>query len=231
MKKLLVSLLWLVCGLAFAVPANYIPPLAYKYAPLLKAEQVKFWPDHPAPMYLAGLAEQESCLSLTHSKCWSPRSELKTQRELGSGIFQLTKAFTKSGALRFDTLTALQKQFPALAELSWNTIYERPDLQFRAAVLMNRANYKTLSTIKDTTQRLSLADAAYNSGLGSVQNRRRVCGMKEGCDPQQWFGHVEKICLTGTTPLYGQRTACDINREHVLNVMKVRSFKYLNLMS
>lgn len=90
MKKLLVSFLMLLAlpVLAGINVATYIPVNAKVYIPQLKAEQVKFWSSHPAPMYLAGLAEQESCLSLTHSKCWSPKSQLKTQREEGSGIFQ-----------------------------------------------------------------------------------------------------------------------------------------------
>lgn len=233
MKKLLVSLLWLVSCLVYGgkLPTDYIPVNAVKYLPLLKAEQMKFWSDHPAPMYLAGLAEQESCLSLTHSKCWNPQVKLDTSREFGAGVFQLTKAYTKTGALRFDSLIAMQKQFPALKELNWGNVLQRPDLQFRAAVLMSRTNFKALSAVTDTTNQLSFADAAYNAGLGSVQNRRRACGMKAGCDPQVWFGHVEKICLTGNTPLYGQRTACDINREHVHSVMKLRSFKYAKFMA
>ena len=43
---------------------------------------------------------------------------------------------------------------------------------------------------------------------------------------QQWFGHVEHTCMKSRAPLYGNRSACDINREHVNLVMRVRSAKY-----
>lgn len=233
MKKL--TLFLLLAFIAFGAfcrddVRTFIPPKAFVYIPLLKQEQIKFWSGHPQPELLAGLAEQESCISLRHSRCWDPRSELKTQRELGSGIFQLTRAYTKSGSLRFDSLTAMQKQYPVLKELSWDNVYQRPDLQFRAAVLMSRDNYNALWAVVNTKARLGFADAAYNGGLSGVQNERRACGLKKGCDPQQWFGHVENVCLKSKAALYGNRSACDINREHVRNVMLVRSAKYANLM-
>lgn len=234
MKKLV--LLILACFLSFNVFSRddvktFIPAKALLYIPLLKAEQVKFWQDHPRPELLAGLAEQESCLSLRHSRCWDPRSQLKTQRELGSGIFQITKAYTKTGALRFDSLTEMRDRFSVLKELSWDNVYQRPDLQLRAAVLMSKTNYQSLRMVSDESARLAFADAAYNGGLGDVQKERRACGMKTGCDPQKWFGHVENLCLKSRQALYGGRSACDINREHVHSVMLVRSAKYTKLMA
>jgi hypothetical protein len=44
--------------------------------------------------------------------------------------------------------------------------------------------------------------------------------------PGEWFGNVELHCLKSRQPLYGGRSACDINREHVRNVMLVRPAKY-----
>jgi uncharacterized membrane protein len=57
---------------------TYIPAGAFIYAPILKAEQARLWPDHYAPEMLGALVEQESCISLTHSRCWNPASKLKT---------------------------------------------------------------------------------------------------------------------------------------------------------
>jgi hypothetical protein len=37
---------------------------------------------------------------------------------------------------------------------------------------------------------------------------------------------VERHCLKSRQPLYGNRSACDINREHVKNVFQVRLAKY-----
>lgn len=207
-----------------------VPPHAVVFAPILKAEQARFWVDHPMPELLAGLVEQESCLSLTHSRCWSPLSKLKTSREEGAGVGQITRAYRADGTLRFDSLADMRRQYPELSEWSWSNVYARPDLQFRGLVLMNRSNFKSLSMVVPVLSRLAFADAAYNGGLSGVQKERRACSLKDGCDPQVWFSNVEKVCLKSRKVLYGSRSACDINREHVRMVF-TRAVKYIALMS
>ena len=206
---------------------TYIPTGAKAYAPILQVEQAKFWATHPNPQQLAGLVEQESCLSLTHSKCWNPASSLRTSREEGAGFGQITRAYRADGSLRFDSLAGLRAQHAELREWSWSNVYQRPDLQLRAIVLMSRGNYQQINRlVTDPDNALAFTDAAYNGGMGGVQSDRRACGLKRGCDPQRWFGHVELTCTKSRAALYGQRSACDINREHVTNVIKLRSEKY-----
>jgi membrane-bound lytic murein transglycosylase MltF len=93
-------------------------------------------------------------------------------------------------------------------------------------LLLSRDNYKNLYAIKDPTARLHFNDAAYNGGLGGVNSDRRLCGLKAGCNPQLWFGHVETTCGKSKKILYGNRNACDINRHHVHDVFNNRSNKY-----
>lgn len=179
----------------------------------------------PKKHLLASLIEVESCISLKHSRCWDPASELKSTREQGVGLGQITRAYTSTGQLRFDALAELKTLHPKeLYELNWNNIRSRPDLQIRAIVLKSKDNYKQF--VNYTNEPLAFADAAYNGGLGGVNNERRACTMIKGCDPKLWFGHVEKVCLKSKAPLYGNRSACDINRQHVQDVLKVRSLKY-----
>lgn len=204
---------------------SYIPAQARTYAPMLRAEQARFWATHPSPELLAGLVEQESCLSPMHSKCWNPASRLKTPREEGAGFGQLTRAYRADGSTRFDALAEMRGLHPELAGLSWDNIYKSPALQLRAMVLKSRDNFTALRVVTAPAARLAMADAAYNGGLGGVQQERRACGLKRGCDAQQWFGNVESVCLKSKAALYG-RTACTINREHVYMVMLVRSSKY-----
>lgn len=206
--------------------ATFIPANAPQYLPTLKREQVSNWPDHPRPAMLPALVEQESCISLTHSKCWNPMSRLKSAREEGAGFGQITRAYSADGSLRFDALQEMRERHPALAEWTWANVYQRPDLQLRAVVLKSRDDFLKLGMVQSPMARLAFADAAYNGGLGGVQKERRACGLKDGCNPQQWFGNVELLCLKSKRPLYGNRNACDINREHVRNVMVVRSPKY-----
>lgn len=181
--------------------------------------------ESPKNYLLASLIEVESCISLKHSRCWDPSSELKSSREQGVGLGQITRAYTSTGQIRFDALTELKTKHPReLYELTWNNVKTRPDLQIRAIVLKSKDNYSQFTTYTD--EPLAFADAAYNGGLGGVNNERRACTMIKGCNPRLWFGHVEKVCLKGKTPLYGNRSACDINRQHVVDVLNTRSSKY-----
>ena len=220
--------LMLVFGLASAVDVHtYIPTKAPTYLPVVKQEVIRIMPETPSLGYFGALIEQESCISLTHKRCWDPSSELKTSRELGIGLGQLTVAYRTDGRVRFDTLKEMRdRNSKELKDLSWLTIRTRPDLQIRTMVLMIKSSYGRLQGVKDPLARLSMADAAYNGGDGGLARERTVCGMTKGCDPQQWFGHVEAIKVKSQKPLYGDRSAWDINREHAENDMHIRLPKY-----
>lgn len=205
---------------------SFIPPRAYAFLPLLKKEVAQSWPASPSQPYFGALIEHESCISLKHSRCWSPTSQLKSEREEGAGLGQITRAYKADGSLRFDALAEMRSASPSLADLSWQTIYQRPDLQMRAIVLKVAGDYRAIAQQAEPMQRLAFADAAYNGGRGGVDRERRACALKTGCDAQQWAGHVEQICLKSRKPLYGGRSACDINRHHVADVIHTRLPKY-----
>lgn len=200
--------------------AAELPPRAAQYLPMLAAEIDGWWPNVPQRSYLAGLVHHESGCPALRTKCWNPTSRLKTSREEGAGLGQLTRAWRQDGSLRFDALAEMRERHPALRELEWSNIYQRPDLQLRAVVLKVRQDFAALAPVADRAERLRFADAAYNGGLGGVQKERRACGLQAGCDAQRWHGHVERVCLKSRAPLYGSRSACDINREHVRIVFR-----------
>jgi len=209
--------------------ADTLPAGFHTYGATLRAEQRQFWPDHPDPAALAALVEQESCVSLKSPKCWNPGARLKTDREEGAGMGQITRAYRADGSMRFDALADLREQYDAeLGALSWDSIYQRPDLQLRALVLMSR---DAARPFRASAAWLHFGDAGYNGGVAGVQKERRACKLSAGCDPAQWFGHVERHCLKSRQPLYGGRSACDINRQHVHNVFLVRRAKYVGVMS
>lgn len=207
---------------------THIPAQAQAYQGTLKIEMDRYWSDHPYPAAIPALIEHESCLSLRHSRCWNPKSRLKSSREEGAGLGQITRAWASDGRLRFDALAEMRDRHPALRQWSWANVYDRADLQLRAVVLKNRDNYQALHAVQNELTRLAFADAAYNGGLGGVQKERRACGLKANCDPQQWFGHVEDLCLKSRRILYANRSACDINRHHVQDVLLIRAPKYNN---
>jgi hypothetical protein len=205
-------------------------PRAAQFAPIIQAEMRQHWPDLPWPHYTAALIAHESgCPSLR--SCWSPTAQLKTAREEGAGLGQITRAWRPDGSLRFDSLADMRDKHPALREWSWLNVYQRPDLQIRAVVLMSRGNWQALRAVADPWERLTMTNAAYNGGLGGVQADRRACQVKAGCDPQRWWGHVEHTCTKSQAALYGKRSACDINRDHSRHVMLKELPKYRALVS
>lgn len=206
---------------------NYIPPQAYAFQSTIKKEIEDHWKDIPNYNYVPALIEHESCITLKHKRCWNSTSRLKTSREEGAGLGQITRAWRTDGSLRFDSLNDLKTRYKnELKEAKWETIYNRPDIQIRMIMLMSRDNYRRLFDVEDEFQRLAMADAAYNGGLGGLQKGRRVCGYTKGCDPFKWFAHVERIVVKSTKVLYGDRSADDINKHHVKDVLKIRMPKY-----
>lgn len=202
-----------------------VPVQAHQYLPVLASEIDRTWPGIPDRTYMAGLIDHESACPIKRS-CWKPTARLKSAREEGAGLGQLTRAWRADGSLRFDKLAEMRQSHPVLRELSWSTIYQRPDLQMRTMIIMVKADYQFFSGRGDAQ---AFADAAYNGGRGGVEKERRACGLKDGCDPRRWFGHVERVCLKSRAPLYGNRSACDINRHHVHDVIHVRAPRYRGL--
>ncbi len=211
----------LLITLTIMVFGDTIPKRAKPLLDTVYKEQKKFRPDIIFPSYVPALIEHESCLSLTHSKCWSPRSELKTKREHGVGLGQLTKAYNKKGKKRFDTLRSLARKYPKeLGGLKWSTIKQRPDLQIRAILITLKEADDRLPLSINSWERMAMVDSAYNGGMGGLRRDRKLCGLRKNCDPTKWFRNVEKTCTKSKRVLYGRRNACDINRHHVRDVVR-----------
>ncbi len=205
--------------------ASTIPRQALDHLPTLGRELATHWPDAPDWAVLAGQVEKESCITLTHSRCWNPRAELRTSREQGVGLGQITRT------ARFDALAELRAQFPReLAGWSWDspTLYD-PAFQLRAVVLMDRRNHRQLTDVPEP-DRMDMALAAYNGGMGGLIGERKLCQSTRGCDHRRWAGHVEKTSMKSRVakPGYGQ-SFFDINRGYPPGV-RARAVKYRPLM-
>lgn len=217
-------------SLSGAASGQTIPPATMarvqQYLPALQHEQRIHWPDAPAPATLAAQVEQETCASLAHKKCWNPKAELKTSREYGFGLGQLTVTS------RFDNFAAARGLDGSLRDWQWSDRYDATR-QLRAMVLMDRNAYRSLaSAAPDEHERMAMALSAYNGGLGGVRNDRRLCGMTAGCDPTRWWGHVELTSTKARTSAAGYgRSFYAINREYVRNIIKVRRPRYESMLS
>ncbi|WP_440216883.1 hypothetical protein [Chromobacterium piscinae] len=175
------------------------------------------WPDMPSRSVLAAQVEQESG--------WRKQAVLKTSREYGAGLGQFTKAYRADGSVRFDAIQEMASRHPELRGWGWQNAFN-PHYQLTAMVLKNRDNYRLIRW-SEGEDRLAMMDAAYNSGLGSVLQRRRRCANTDGCDPGRWFGGLERTSGQSSRRQagYGQSFA-DITNTHVRNVMIVRRPKY-----
>lgn len=218
----------LMCMSSIANAAkDYIPEKAYIYRDTIVKELDNNFPNIPEYNYIPSLIELESCISLKHSKCWTSTSELKSAREQGVGLGQITRAYKVDGSIRFDSLKEMKNRYKEqLKEASWDSIKTRPDVQIRIIILMVRDDYKRLYSIPDEMVRLQMSDAAYNGGYGGLEKDRRQCGLKKGCDPKIWFDNVELTCTKSKKILYANNNACDINRHHVKGVIKEKLPKY-----
>lgn len=227
MKYLIISLLFISFKTYALDVKTYIPDKAYKYFDLIINEKKLIFNDFTTTHYFAALAEHESCIHLKHKRCWDPKSSFKTKRELGSGIFQLTKAYKKDGSIRFDSLKNIRRKYHnELKELTWDNITSRPDLQLKAMMLMIKDDYKKLYNVNCHMDRLAMTDAAYNGGLNSVYKRRRKCGLDKKCNPQKWVNNVELMVVKSTKPLYSGRSAQEINTYHPYDIIHNRMPKY-----
>ena len=223
---------WLIalCALALAAlgpaHAQQVPARAQQYLPLLVEQQRSIWPDAPIPSFLGAQVEQESCISLTHSKCWNPNVQLKTPREWGRGLGQVTTAYRADGSVRFDKQAELRAQFASLR--GWTTDrWMDPRYQLIAIVEMDKSIYGRMHDAATPIDRLGFTLSAYNGGESGVRQDRLLCANTSRCDRRRWVGHVERTSAKSRTPHPGYRQSFyAINREYVSNVIGLRRPKY-----
>ena len=228
MKRLIALMALLLCAASVdAVDVRtYIPEQAAALLPELRTIQKSIWDDAPMPSFLAAQIEQESCISLTHSKCWNPHAELKTSREYGFGLGQTTVAYNADGSTRFNKFEELKRQYASLRGWTWSARFDAK-YQMTALVEMDRGIYKRVQIFQTPLDRLAFTLSAYNGGESGLRQDQLLCRNRSDCDPSRWFGNVEKYSLKSRQKFKGYGQApFDINREYVSNVIYLRRPKY-----
>lgn len=210
---------------------TFIPPKAKYYQYYILENNLEFLPDEIVPWYFDALIEHETCITLCNKKCWNPKARLRTKREEGAGLGQLTRVFRKNGTVRWDTIRTLKMRYPKLLKnLTWKNVYNRPDLQIRALILLWKNDYRYYKGYVDKKSVVWFADSAYNGGFKWLNRERELCKFTKHCDPKKWFGNVARIkSRRAIRKLYGNRTAWDINRHHTRSVY-IRTKKYKDLL-
>lgn len=203
-----------------------VPAQALQHLPTLVQVQRSQWPTAPQPWFLAGQVEQESCITLKHPKCWNTGAELKTSREYGFGLGQITIAYRADGSVRFNKWAELRTRYPALRAWTWEQRFE-PAYQLTALVVMDRGLCELYGDAWSAEDRLGFCLSAYNGGEGGVRQDRMLCSNTPGCDRTRWFSHVELHSMKARMPFTGYaKSPFEINREYPRNVLQVRRQKY-----
>ena len=219
---------------AVSVQAADLPANAKTYIPVLNSVLATSWPEILTPWYIGGQIEQETCPSLASKKCWSPHAELKTYREYGFGLGQLTLTYNKDGSERFNTFKDVQALDKSLKGWKFSDRFD-PDKQIRALVAMNRANWYKVTGVDDPVEHAAMMFVSYNAGPGRVLSDRRLCRAESTkahpCDDSKWFGNVENHSyLKATKKAKGySKTFFETSREYPRNIINMRSPKYKGL--
>lgn len=220
----LISIMGLMAHYAYAAcpPPVSLVGNEIKHLPVLAAEVDLHWKSAwPIKSIFAAQVQQETCISIRHPKCWSPYAELKTSREYGFGLGQITITS------KFDNFKEAKKLDTSLKDWEWENRYNA-QYQLRTLVLMDFFNYSKFGWAEDDTDRMAFALAAYNGGVGGVLSDRAVCRSTPGCNQNLWFGNVEHTSKKAKLPVsgYGQ-SFFQINRGYVTNVIGFRRNRYL----
>jgi hypothetical protein len=220
------SVTWFLFGVLIGLSslsqtqAAPVPKGYFELEPTLFKVIQNNWDDISIPSVIPGLIEQETCVTLCSTKCWSPFAKLQTSREYGFGLGQLT--ITK----RFNAFEEVKTLHKDLRKWKWEERFDA-EYQILAIVAMLRRNYESFPSAEKDLDRFAFALAAYNGGIGGILSDRRICSNTRSCNPDLWFNNVEKTSLKQKTVVSGYgKSFFEINREYPRNILKIRRFKY-----
>lgn len=209
----LFGLIWLSLGVinpSTAHGATEPSARAKRYLPALTGAFNAHWPTAPLRHITAGQIEQESA-------GWNPRAELKTSREYGFGLAQITITD------RFDNFRAAQRIFK---DWKWEDRFN-VKYQLGYAVITNRSNFKEVSRLfRDDDSRWRGSLVAYNAGYSTVLQRRALA-IRTGRPPDRWVGGLDQVKMPYERKLLYGRPLGQMRDEYPHIICDVRAPKYV----
>jgi hypothetical protein len=208
-----------------------IPPQALQYFPSVGSEATKTLRGDIEPAILGSQIEQESCITLTHKRCWNPTVEFVTARERGFGLAQITITYDKQGHEVMNRFKDLQKLDPMLAQWRWDDRFN-PRYQLRALAVGDR-DCLAYALGAPGEEKAAMALSCYNGGGGSkkkktgLQGDRIICRATPNCDPNRWWGNVENTSGKAKVPAPGYKVSFfQTNRDYVRRILRERIGRY-----
>lgn len=208
--------------LVFSLPsasAGSVLDTARPHLPTLIEAVVLHWPGAPCRENFAGQVEQESR--------WKTTARLKTSREDGRGLVQLTVAYDAAGKERFNAFRDAMA-FKALRSWDYKKDPENVKFQLSYLVLMDRSNFRQFEKyFDDDVSRWAAALVAYNAGGGTVIGRRTAAKGITRINARKWFGDGLESCRLPyeSRKLYG-RDLGEMRNEYPRLIIKTRAPKY-----
>jgi hypothetical protein len=204
-----------------AVPEKAKP---YKDAVITSIKKMDFPKEYPQS--IPGQIEQETCISLKGRSCWNSHAELKTSREYGFGLGQLTVAYNKDMTERFNTFKEI-KANKAFKNWEWSDRFNA-SYQIEAIIYKDMLAFRAITWKMDTYfEKLAITFAMYNGGIGSIIRDRALCNQTKDCDSSKWFGNIEKTSFKSRVIAKGYgKSFYDINREYPRNILFIRMKRY-----
>jgi hypothetical protein len=178
---LLIIAIMVLAAPRFSIGAE-IPDRAKALLPVLSGAVNQHWPNAPLRHIPAGQVEQESS--------WKQAATLKTSRELGRGLVQLTIAYRADGSERFNAYKDAVR-FKALAAWDWRKDPYNTHYQLTYLVLTDRSNFALVRPhMINDEEAFRAALVCYNAGQGRWLSRRAMA-RSMGLPADRWAGGLE----------------------------------------
>jgi hypothetical protein len=210
---LLVSILFISTGHAGTIDQ------AKPYLPQLSSAIDAQWPAMPLRQIAAGQVEQESG--------WKERATLKTSRELGRGLVQMTIAYDKTGRERFNIYREASRM-RALQAWDWQHDPYNARYQLTFLVLQDRSNFSQVRPFFASDIEAHKGSlVCYNAGAGRWL-QRRANAKRLGLPADRWDGGLDGAYSRGEAALLYGRPLYEAVNEYPRVIFK-RAAKYRGL--
>lgn len=222
----LAFVLWVTIGHTAMLCPEQTVEKAKPYIVIMDETFYRYWPDAPMKYIEPGKLDRETACP-NPKKCWNPKVELKTSREWGIGLSQVTIAYNADGTERFNNWKEAKRKYKeVLGQWQWEDRYN-PKMHIIYSILEDKSNYGRMRIIfKNTVDRWAGTLVSYNAGAGRVNNRRAICKITDGCDPGKWFGGLDGVASPSEKKLiYGVSLRERVN-SYPYDVIFNRSKKY-----